>query len=168
MTTKEKDDQSRNWREKTPEPTSIRRKAVPEREPWSASTICNPGRRSGQRNNRKNKIPLCPQKGEWNKPLPIYLTQTLQTEYRRVKQAFVNSLTQTLQSEKNELKNRPDHQEDRAGERLSTSLSLNKVQEKRTRSPEKQTTPLQPAAKASEPETRRLQTSQKSKKPIDS
>ena len=67
--------------------------------------------------------------------MPIYLTQTLQTEYRRVKQAFVNSLTQTLQSEKNELKNRPDHQEDRAVERLSTSLSLNKVQEQKNSQP---------------------------------
>ena len=129
-TTKEKDDQSGNWREKTPEPTSIRRKAVPEREPWSASTICNPGSRSGQKKLWEELNPSLPTK-------------------RRVKQAFANLLDtnppnwlkesetslcqftwhKTLQSERNELKNRPDHQEDRAGERLSTSLSLNKVQE---------------------------------------
>ena len=73
MTTKEKDDQSRNWREKTPEPTSIRRKAVPEREPWSASTICNPGSRSGQKKLWEELNPSLPTK-------------------RRVKQAFANLL----------------------------------------------------------------------------
>ena len=108
------------------------------KEPWSARTICYPGSRSGQREitlGWRIKSLLAQLKGEWNKPLPT-------------------SWQNPPVWEKPTRELRPDHHDTERVRDYPHLSHESKSKKKRNCSPGMRTTPLQPAAKASEPGAR--------------